>query len=125
VRILKLIVLLAILALLVVFAVQNTKPATVRFLGWSAEMSLAFPLLAAYVLGGLTGRLLVRLFRSWRRDASAERRRRRTSASEHAVTPRDDHASPGDAPRHDRQAAPDPRADTVVAPRDHGAPRAG
>jgi uncharacterized integral membrane protein len=112
VRILKLILLLAIVALVALFAVQNYKPATVHFLAWSAEMSLALPLLAAYVLGGLTGRLVVRLFRSWRRDASAERRQHRTSAGLHGEPP------------HAAATSADPRAATVPATDDHPPPAA-
>ena len=52
---------------LVVFVVQNLGSVEIRFLGWTMNVSVAVPVLAAYLFGSVTGRPLWRLFRGQRK----------------------------------------------------------
>ena len=53
--------------ILVVFVVQNLGSVKINFLGWSMEGSLAVPVLAGYIFGGLTVRPIWRLVRGQRK----------------------------------------------------------
>lgn len=48
-------VVVLLLCVVVVFAVQNLMTVTVSFLSWSATIPLAIVVIAAYVLGMVTG----------------------------------------------------------------------
>lgn len=48
-------VLTLLLGVIVVFAFQNITTATVSFLAWSATVPLAMVVIAAYLLGAVTG----------------------------------------------------------------------
>lgn len=48
-------VLTLLLGLIVVFAFQNITTVTVSFLTWSATVPLAMVIIAAYILGAVTG----------------------------------------------------------------------
>jgi uncharacterized integral membrane protein len=52
---------------LVLFVVQNLGSVEINFLGWTMEGSLAVPVLAGYVFGGLTARPIWRLVRGQRK----------------------------------------------------------
>jgi lipopolysaccharide assembly protein A len=54
-RVIYAIVLLLFVAAIVVFAVQNLEPITIKFLGNSWELALALLIAAAYLLGMLSG----------------------------------------------------------------------
>jgi len=54
-RFIQAVILLAFLGTLGIFAVQNTQPLTVRFLGWGTTSSVALLAVAIYLLGMLTG----------------------------------------------------------------------
>ena len=49
------IVLTLLLGVIVIFAFQNITTATVSFLTWSATVPLAMVVIAAYLLGAVTG----------------------------------------------------------------------
>ncbi len=52
---------------LVLFVVQNLGSVEINFLGWTMEGSLAVPVLAGYIFGGLTARPIWRLVRGQRK----------------------------------------------------------
>lgn len=52
---------------LAVFVVQNLGSVEIHFLGWTLSVSVAVPVLAAYLFGGVTGRPLWRLSRGQRK----------------------------------------------------------
>jgi len=54
-RVIYAVVLLVFVAAIVVFAVQNIEPITIKFLGKSWEIALALLIAAAYLLGMLSG----------------------------------------------------------------------
>jgi uncharacterized integral membrane protein len=64
---------LLLLTALVVFVVQNLGSVRIRFLGWGASLSLAAPVLLAYLLGGITMRPILRLMRKQRKDKKTQR----------------------------------------------------
>jgi uncharacterized integral membrane protein len=63
-----------IVAIVVVFAVQNLGVVEVRFLFWSTEVSLAVPMIGAYLLGGLTLRRVLRLLAKNRQNRKEAKR---------------------------------------------------
>jgi uncharacterized integral membrane protein len=63
---------IVLLALLLVFAVQNAEPARVRFLSWNAELSQSLLLFFALLVGILIGLLMSGWLR-WRRKGSGNR----------------------------------------------------
>ena len=52
---------------LVLFVAQNLGSVEINFLGWTMEGSLAVPVLAGYIFGGLTARPIWRLVRGQRK----------------------------------------------------------
>jgi len=54
-RFLQVLMLLVFLFALFVFALQNTQPVAVRFLGWSVSAPVPFLIIVVYVLGMLSG----------------------------------------------------------------------
>jgi len=66
-RKLKLGLAIALLGLVVMFVLQNLQAIEMRFVVWSTEVSLALPLLAAFVIGGLTGRPVLRFLNNQRK----------------------------------------------------------
>ena len=56
------IVLLMLLAVVLVFAVENQQAVSVRFLNWSMSTSKALLVVGAYVLGMMSGATVVGLF---------------------------------------------------------------
>ena len=65
---------LFVLVVLLVFVVQNLHATELQFLVWDWEMSLAVPILGAYILGGLTARSLYRLLNRQRKQRGTERK---------------------------------------------------
>ena len=59
---------------LLVFVVQNLHATELQFLVWDWKMSLAVPIVGAYVLGGLTARSLYRLLNGQRKQHGTERK---------------------------------------------------
>lgn len=59
---------------LLVFVIQNLDPVDLRFASWTWKMTLAAPVVAAYVLGSLTGRSIWRLMNSQRRQRKTDRK---------------------------------------------------
>jgi uncharacterized integral membrane protein len=53
----KLIGMIILLAFLVIFAVQNYQPVTVKFLFWAYETSMVLVVLVSFLTGGLAGGL--------------------------------------------------------------------
>ena len=54
-RVIYAILLLVFVAAIIIFAVQNNEPITIKFLGNSWELALALVIAAAYLLGMLSG----------------------------------------------------------------------
>ena len=65
-------VLLAFLGAIVVFALQNTQPVTVRFLNWGATVPFAPLAVVLYVAGMLSGWSVVAFLRRSIRRVRAE-----------------------------------------------------
>jgi len=59
---------------LLVFVVQNLHATELQFLVWDWKMSLAVPIVGAYILGGLTARSLYRLLNGQRKQHGTERK---------------------------------------------------
>ena len=59
---------------LLVFVVQNLSEVDLRFATWEWRMTLAAPVVAAYILGTLTGRSIWRLFSGMRKQRKIERK---------------------------------------------------
>lgn len=72
-RIAQLLSLLFLLSLFV-FVVQNLNEVDLRFATWEWRMTLAAPVVAAYVLGALSGRSIWRLFSGLRKQRKIERK---------------------------------------------------
>jgi uncharacterized integral membrane protein len=53
----KLIGIVILLSFLVIFAVQNYQPVTVKFLFWAHETSMVLVVLVSFLIGGLLGGL--------------------------------------------------------------------
>ncbi|MBT8493097.1 MAG: hypothetical protein KJO07_08565 [Deltaproteobacteria bacterium] len=83
---------LVVLVTFIVFVAQNLGEATIHFLGWKASTSMALPLIAAYLLGGLSGRPLFRLVRS-ERKRERERLAKEAAAAKKTSQARDDLAA--------------------------------
>ena len=73
-RFIQAVILLAFLASLGIFAVQNTQPLTVRFLGWDTTSSVALLAVAIYLLGMLTGWTVVAFVSRSLRRVSEQRK---------------------------------------------------
>jgi uncharacterized integral membrane protein len=54
----KLIGIIVLLVFLVVFAIQNTQPVTVKFLAWGFETSAVLSIFVSFVVGFLVGWLV-------------------------------------------------------------------
>lgn len=65
---------IAILLSLFIFVIQNLSATQVTFLVWEWEMSLAVPIVGAYVFGGLSARRIYRLLSSQRKQRKLERK---------------------------------------------------
>jgi uncharacterized integral membrane protein len=52
---------------LLLFVVQNLSSVEIHFLVWTMDGSLAVPVIAAYLIGGISARPLWRLFRGQRK----------------------------------------------------------
>ncbi len=72
---------LIVVLVLLVFVVQNLDATKLQFLVWDWKMSLAVPILGAYVLGGLTARSLYRLLNGQRKQRSTERKAKKMAAA--------------------------------------------
>ncbi len=59
----KLIAIIVLLVLLLVFAIQNTQPVVLNFLSWQIFTSLVLSILGSFVIGLLTGCLLMMIGR--------------------------------------------------------------
>ncbi len=64
----KLIGIIVLLVLLVVLAIQNYQPLTLRFFFWSLETSLVLVLLVSFLIGALVGGLVLWIGRGKRKD---------------------------------------------------------
>lgn len=74
-RIVNLIVLLLMLAAVIIFAVQNVEMVTVRFLGQAISLPRALLIVIAYVMGMLSGWMVVGFIqRSIQRTRQPERK---------------------------------------------------
>jgi lipopolysaccharide assembly protein A len=62
-RVIYAILLLVFVAAVIIFAVQNNEPITIKFLGNSWEIALALVIAAAYLLGMLSGWTVVGMLR--------------------------------------------------------------
>ena len=65
------VILLAFLATVGIFAVQNSEPLNVHFLKWNLTSSLALVLVAVYLLGMLSGWTVVAFLRRSVRNLAA------------------------------------------------------
>ena len=72
---------LFVLLTLLVFVVQNLNATELQFLFWESKMSLAIPILGAYVVGGLTARSLFRLLNGQRKRRGIERKAQKKAES--------------------------------------------
>lgn len=59
----------------VTFKVQNVDAVTVSFLSWSLTLRISTLILGVYVLGMLTGSMVLSLIRTWVRGATRPLRR--------------------------------------------------
>lgn len=73
---------LVLVLVLFVFVVQNLGTTKVNFLAWEWKMSLAAPVLGAYILGGLTFRPLFRLLNGQRKQRKTEKKARSKAESD-------------------------------------------
>jgi uncharacterized integral membrane protein len=64
----KLIGIIVLLVLLVVLAIQNYQPLTLKFLFWSLETSLVLVLLVSFLIGALVGGLILWIGRGKKKD---------------------------------------------------------
>jgi uncharacterized integral membrane protein len=64
----KLIGIIVLLVLLVVLAIQNYQPLTLKFLFWSLETSLVLVLLVSFLIGALVGGLILWVGRGKKKD---------------------------------------------------------
>jgi uncharacterized integral membrane protein len=64
----KLIGIIVLLVLLVVLAIQNYQPLTLKFLFWSLETSLVLVLLVSFLIGALVGGLVLWIGRGKKKD---------------------------------------------------------
>jgi uncharacterized integral membrane protein len=64
----KLIGIIVLLALLVVLAIQNYQPLTLKFLFWSFETSVVLVLLVSFLIGALVGGLILWMGRGKKKD---------------------------------------------------------
>jgi len=62
-RFIQAVLLLAFLGAITVFALQNTQVVTVRLLNWSVSAPIALTVVAAYVLGMVSGWTVVAFIR--------------------------------------------------------------
>ena len=67
-RKIKLVLALLLLAVLIVFVVQNLQSVELRFIVWSTSLSLALPLMIAFLAGGLTARPILRFLNNQRKS---------------------------------------------------------
>lgn len=65
---------LALIAAFVVFVLQNLETVKLQFVTWEIELSLALPLMAAYLLGALTFRAMFRFLNNRRKDRKVEKK---------------------------------------------------
>ncbi len=70
---------LLVIAALLVFVVQNLHTTEVQFLGWEAKLSLAFPIIGAYILGGLSARRLFRLLNGQRKQHKTDKKAKQSA----------------------------------------------
>ncbi len=56
--------LILILIIIIIFSVQNLGSVTIKFLNWSVNIPLFLALIGIYVLGTISGSLLISLFRN-------------------------------------------------------------
>ena len=73
-RRIRLVLSLAFVAALVVFVVQNLESVKLSFLTWESSMSLAVPVIAAYVAGAVSGKPLWRMLRRQREEQKAQKK---------------------------------------------------
>ena len=59
----KVIAIIVLLILLLIFAIQNTQPVVLNFLFWQISTSLVLSILAGFVIGLLTGCLVMMIGR--------------------------------------------------------------
>lgn len=73
-RAFSLIFLIALVAVLVILAIENNRPATINAFSWSWELPFPAVMAGLYALGMLTGWALIgAVKRSWRRVTERER----------------------------------------------------
>lgn len=70
----KLIAALVLLIAIVVFSVQNLAAVEVKFLVWRSSLPLAIPILAAFFIGGLAARPVLRFLNGQRRVRAEDKR---------------------------------------------------
>ena len=78
---------------LVVFVVQNLGSVELRFLGWTMSVSVAVPVLAAYLFGSITGRPLWRLFRGQRKARKTRLKSEKAAERKHEEQSQNDPTS--------------------------------
>ena len=66
----RLIGILVLLVLLVVLAIQNYQPLTLKFLFWAFETSVVLVLLVSFLMGALVGGLVLWIGRGKKKDLS-------------------------------------------------------
>jgi uncharacterized integral membrane protein len=64
----KLIGIIVLLAFLIVLAIQNYQPLTLKFLFWAFETSVILVLLISFLIGGLVGGLVLWIGRGKKKD---------------------------------------------------------
>ncbi|MCC5923726.1 MAG: hypothetical protein JJT77_08065 [Crocinitomicaceae bacterium] len=62
-RLFKSIILFVLVGLVIVFAIQNFSNVQISFLNWNIEIPLAFAVLVIYILGALSGGMLLNMIK--------------------------------------------------------------
>ena len=67
----KVIAIIALLILLLIFAIQNTQPVVLNFLFWQISTSSVLSILVSFIIGSLTGCLLMMTGRMKKKSPSS------------------------------------------------------
>ncbi len=76
----KLVAATILLASLVLFLLQNLNTTEVKFLVWKTELSVAIPILAAFFIGGVGARPMIRFLNGQRRERKRDRKAAKRAA---------------------------------------------
>lgn len=71
---------LAMIAALLLFALQNARTVELRFLGWEWRLSLAIPVLLAFFIGGFAARPVLRFLNERRKERSRDKQLQKAAA---------------------------------------------